>query len=670
MTDCAAVGTTSCTLSATPKFNDLMIATCGDTTTACAVPTGWTSVLSTTATRSLRTFYKFALGNESTLSGFTNGTGMFISVYRGAGLISTGTTGGTSTATATSTTISYNTITMTHTDGSSWVIGCAWSNGATAADVAPSGMTLRSGTGTPAFACSDTNGGVASWATTTVTTINATSVAWRSNVVEIVAAPASTVVNSSNYFVSHSYTAPSGEACTSGCTLNIQVPENGGSGSGNYLQIALMWGYATTAPTISNVYCNSDTGHATWTWTVFPHPVLDTGDTTDATIYYIAGATAGCTSVHVIFATALFNNVAAQYLELRQIATSSPVDASAGQTVTSPPFATAGAFTPGTSGDVIYQFCSPESLVASGFGVSTGIFNGNSATLVGPDIAFGIAGELFVQTTAAAITPYMQITGLANDAVCVAVALLTSPGAGTALTGLQMISQQEATSGSATTANFQAGVINAGDTFGVFGTSGSISGTGQQLTGVSDTLGNTWDIVTAAAGVPNWVFDSNATAGNDYISLTGTQTAGNQNWLIVEFSGANNTSHTASYDSTMGLCHNTGTTSPYSSAPGSCTPSTSTGVVMAMIVEGMGPTTAVTSPACATFAFPSYTGQTDISFMTEGGGFSTCYGVAGTQSYTWTDPNSSAWGASAVAIKAATAISPFPGSLMMLGVGH
>ena len=671
VTGCSAVGTTSCTLSSTPQFGDLMIAVCGDTTTACTLPSGWTSIISTTATRSLRTAYRFALGTETTISGFTTGTGMYVMVYRGGTIGSASNSvpyGGTATATATSTTISYNTITMTIGNGTSWVIGCAWTNGATAADVAPSGMTLRSGTGTPAFACSDTNGGVSSWSTTTVTSINATSVAWRSDVVEILAAPASTGINSSNYFVSQTYTAPSGESCTSGCTLTVPVTTSGGSGANNYLQLAVVWGYSSTPPTISSVYCNADTGHATWAWTDFGHDVLDTADLTDGALYYIAGAAAGCKSVSVVFATALYAGVVAHYLELRQIAMSSPIDTAIGATATTSPNYTAGAFTPGTSGDVIYQFCS--SIVQNaGFLSSTGIFAGNGATLLAPDISFAIGAEAFVQTTAAAVSPYLQVRGYAGNEICMAIALKTSNGTGTASTGVQVISQQEVTTGTATTANFESTVFNAGDTFMIFGTSGSLGGTSQQLTGISDGAGNTWDVIANAHSVPNAALDSDAKAGNDYVSLTGTTTGGSQNWLVLEISGANNTSHTSSYDSTMGLCYNSGGASPYSSAPGSCTPSTSTGVVLAMIIEGLGPTTAVTSPGCAIFAFPTYTGQTDSSLMTEGGGFSTCYGTAGTQSYTWTNPNSSSWAASAIAIKA-TPASAAACTLTLIGVGR
>ena len=61
------------------------------------------------------------------------------------------------------------------------------------------------------------------------------------------------------------------------------------------------------------------------------------------------------------------------------------------------------------------------------------------------------------------------------------------------------------------------------------------------------------------------------------------------------------------------------------------------------MIEGTGPQTGMSSPACATYAYPVYSGMTDASFTTEGGGYSYCYASGTTtQNYTWTgDSNSS-----------------------------
>jgi hypothetical protein len=596
--------------------------------------------------------YRFLNGTETTTGTFTNATDLLVYVYRGANIGTTGFFGGHATGSGASTTIAYNTITLSSPGGSgtSWVLGFACGASATNVDVAPGAMTLRSGTTLTNCAASDTAGGVSSWATTNVT-VSPTG-DWRSEVVELQASPATSGI--SNYLVRHFFAGVSGEPCTGACNFTLPFP--GSSGANNHLKLALIWGYASVSPTISNIYCNADTGHATWTWTDFGHLVNDTSDTINADIYDIFGAAAGCTSVTVVFSS-VFGSISADYTEWRQVATSSGMDTGAGQNDAGAlPNITAGAITTTSSGDIIYQFCSYAVPPADiGFTTSTGIYAGDSAFLLASSISFAYGSEAFVQTTAGAITPYMQLQGSAagNDGICVEEAMKTSGGAGTAPTGAQIISESTETFGPTATFNVQASVINAGDTIVVAGNTGVAGSTNQNWTGISDALSNTWTTKQNAggtAGVPAFSFDSNDTAGNDYIHFTGGSTDGNGTVTIIEMSGLQNSSHTASYDATMGLCSNTGGAAPYSSAPGPCTPSTTNGIVLATMTDGTGPVTAITSPSGGVYAYPVYTGMTDISFMTEGGGYSYIYNsTTSALSWTWTNANSSAWAGSALA---------------------
>jgi hypothetical protein len=656
--NCAApASATSCTLAASPLFGDVLIAVTGDTTTAITLVSGWTNISSTATTRSMRAAWKFAIGTETTCGAWTNATVAYCMDYRGTDLQSAGPIGGVSTATGTSATLAYNTITMTRTNGTSWVVGCAWTNAATNADAAPSGMTLRSGTSNAAFACSDTNGGVSSWATTDVTITN---VAWRSIVFELLALPASTSVSSNLAHVFH--TSIPGQACTGSCILTLPLPAS--SGTNNLLNVAVVWANSSTPPTISNVYCNADTGHATWTWTLAEN-ATDSGNDTEISDYYIPGAAANCTSVNIEWSGVWSNGAEAVYTEWYGMATSSALDTGIAAGATSAPIMSAGSITTGTSGDVIYEHCSADAL-SQGFSTSTNIFG--SAGLLAPDMNGGLASLAFVQTTAGAIEPYLDILGT-TAGICVTVAFKTSNGAGTAPAGVQIVQDIGFAVAGATTQNMQVHMINANDALVIVGLGDQAPGAAQ-FTGISDSAGNSYTIhssTTGNGGYPAWALDCQAKAGDSYVTLTGSTAADEYNYVVLEVSGINNTSHTSCYDSTAGLATASGTSTPYSSAP-SITPSTSGGVILALTNFGTGPATAVTSPSGAVYAYPTYTGMTDASLMTEGGGFSYLYNAStSAKSWAWTNANNAAWVASAIALEAA--VSSCITYIGLLGVG-
>ena len=439
--NCAApAATTSCTLGGTPQYGDLLISVNGDTTTLPTLVAGWTSISGTAATRSLRVSYKFSQGNETTCGTWTNATISYCMDYRGADIASTGPYGGTSTATATSATLAYNTITMTRANGTSWVLGCAWTNAATNADVAPSGMTLRSGTSNAAFACSDTNGGVSSWATTNVTITN---VAHRSIVVELLASPPKSSI--AGYVVQNVLWSHVAGDSETGNGFVLTLPN--ATMTNNFLHLIITASYSATPPTVSSVTCNSGGG----TWVAGTNgggsgvapSYLNTTDKMNTWSYTITGATAGCSAITVTLSASPVD-FTADFHELTQIATSSAFDGTSVGALASWPYITAGPITTTTNNDLILQYCTNASNGIYSGGPLTGIFEPAGSTFLTTDRYGSIASQAFIQTTAAAISPYMEADGQSagNDVNCVAMALKTSPGAGTPIpAGIRVINR-------------------------------------------------------------------------------------------------------------------------------------------------------------------------------------------------------------------------------------
>lgn len=189
---CKAASTT-CTLGTTTA-GQLLIAHAWDTSAATAptLPAGWTNIDNSTGnTVGERFACKVAAGSDTTGT-WTNATLVIVTVYSGTAAGRTencpftmarlGAAGGASSAT-----IAYNTFTFFDKTGTSWVEGCAAHR--TASNLtAPTGMTATAG-GTigagPQALCSNTNGAVSSWSTTS-TGVNATS-GWRSETIAILA---------------------------------------------------------------------------------------------------------------------------------------------------------------------------------------------------------------------------------------------------------------------------------------------------------------------------------------------------------------------------------------------------------------------------------------------------------------------------------------------------
>ena len=156
--------------------------------TAPALPAGWTNIRFAGANAcSGRIGYKLASSSSEVSGTWANASSVVCAVYRGVNRATP--IGGNSTSAAASTNVTYNTVTMANSTGSSWVVGVAGHRAVnTNLQNAPTGMTNRINVVDAADEASlhDTNGGVTSWAATSVA-VAGTSAGWRSFTVELLA---------------------------------------------------------------------------------------------------------------------------------------------------------------------------------------------------------------------------------------------------------------------------------------------------------------------------------------------------------------------------------------------------------------------------------------------------------------------------------------------------
>ena len=192
----SATGTNSIASMPTHQAGDLLLffAYRDGSTTAPSLPSGYTNKLTDSCTEfedgSTRVGYKIAASGSETSGTWTNATSLICHVYRGVD--QTTPLGGSSSYSwddVGNNTINYRAITMAVATGTSWVAGFAGINATnTNLQNAPTGMTNRTNVvdATDEASGHDTNGGVSSWTTKTVSA-EGTNSGWCSAVVEILA---------------------------------------------------------------------------------------------------------------------------------------------------------------------------------------------------------------------------------------------------------------------------------------------------------------------------------------------------------------------------------------------------------------------------------------------------------------------------------------------------
>jgi hypothetical protein len=595
--------------------------------------------------------YYISPGNDTTTGVMTNATNVAYIVVRGYDMASASGPIGLNPAQSngSSTTLTYPTGAMTRTDGSSMLVTFGTATGATttppdSCPATPSSMVLASSTSQSTLAMCYLIGATSA---TTVSSVTISPTTGHSGFTfEILGEPNMSSVDTSNYLVHHVNAGFSGENCTTTCTATMNVPS---TSANNELTAVLWWGYSVSSPTIANIYCNADSGHATWTFTDFGQDVANTTDLVDGAIYHMDNAPAGCTTITVTWSADQVSSYALHWFELRQIATSSALDASVSNVSATAPFTTAGTITTTVDSDLILVDCAPT-INNLGNYTSSDILGPYGTTVLGDNNQNSIGYEMFVQTTHGAISPTMYFQnwagGTGQRGACMAAAFKTSAGAGTAASD-HIVQSLVVQTISVTNPSFFMTVMKPGDQIMFLGLASQAAA---QWTGISDTLGGSFT-THGIADNPYFGLDCDIpTSGFDKVSLTGVPSGNNGGWVLMELTGYSNSSHTSCYDATAGYANANGIASPYSSAP-VITPSGTGETVFAYINFGTGPATAVTAPSGATYFYPNYSGITDASHMTLGGGFAYQPNApASAQSYTWTNVNSNSWNAAAIAL--------------------
>lgn len=149
------------------------------------VPAGWTTIdAAGGANNSSALGYRIATGGD-TSGTWTNASELIVQIYRGVAASPIGGFG--TMQSANSKIVTYPAVTMSVTDGSSWIIGSAGAASTTSTiENPPTGMTLRvDAVGASVEAAGfDTNGGVNSWTAKNVT-ISGSNVKWSARTLEI-----------------------------------------------------------------------------------------------------------------------------------------------------------------------------------------------------------------------------------------------------------------------------------------------------------------------------------------------------------------------------------------------------------------------------------------------------------------------------------------------------
>lgn len=338
----------------------------------------------------------------------------------------------------------------------------------------------------------------------------------------------------------------------------------------------------------------------------------DTSNTVTVRIYVTAPA-AGTQTFTVTFDTNI-GDVHFTISEWYNVSTtldgsSSNINSGGGPTIT------AGSFTPGTSGDLIYNFAVETHGGAVGAGTQpTSFTKGSGFTKLACDRHLATYSQYQVQVSAAPINPTVTMNGIgSSEANSVAIALLAA-SAGTAPTGMRIVHLfhmiLESTSPSVRDIPSQGNLVVCG--FSINGDSG-----GNNITSVSDgTNTYTKQQPNIAAGCL-FHADNAATSTELVITITSPSPGNNTDMMVYDISGA----ATAPYDTSVAA---TGLSQPATNADldaaPNFTPTESGGLVIAMLQMGAGPPSGLATPTGGIFLCVWHTGMTDASLFNLGEG--------------------------------------------------
>jgi hypothetical protein len=410
----------------------------------------------------------------------------------------------------------------------------------------------------------------------------------------------------------------------------------------NCLILALTYAHATnrTVTITDNMGTN--------TWVAGP---TTTDGTITTTLYYVLGVKAGTQAITVTFDASL-TNFHAVASEFYNVATGAATDGSSVTSTTAAPTVAAGSFTPGTDGDLIYQYAVDVTGGSVGGGSqSTGITAGTNFTLLSADQTLSAAAQYQVQASHAAINPTMTVARGSDHFNTVAIAL-KSAAAGTAPpAGIRIVHKYDVLPNMPTTMQFPS-------TGNLLVVSFTVSPNQENVSSVTDSKGNAYTRVMFGNDSPQLYYAASAKSDPTlaYNVVASGSSGGRQDVTFYDVIGA----AASPFDkSAPGVFGNISANQDISHAP-DITPSTANGLVIGLLNMGLGPPSASIG---AGYVFDSvfYTGQTDSSVMTYGEGRAHFYNSNTSPlsfGYHVRNAGSTGWTGGAIAFKGGPAAPP------------
>lgn len=438
--------------------------------------------------------------------------------------------------------------------------------------------------------------------------------------------------------------------------FHYKIPLVDPSLSGNALIMGISY---ETGKTISSIV--DDQGQ---TWTLAK---AQTSGSVVSAIYYFLNTAAGARMVTVTF-TGATNGFGVWIDEWSNIATSSATDGTTGNSASSGTV-TAGSFTPTTDGDLIinYVFDNADNFNYAAPKVSD-YTPGSGFTLLHGNLNTVNAAQYTVQATHAAINPTMTVG--TNTSVCnsVAVAFKSATAGTSPAAGIRVLKIHHGSS-TDTRTSFSEKFPTSGNLILILSSmTDTING---HITAVSDTAGNTY---------------TERSPGGDKGQLWEGKGAGPSASNILTFSvtyGNSPEAHFAIYDvlgaATSPFDHlETGTNTQTANADATpaplFTPTVTNGLVVAVLTNGTGPTSSMSSPSGALFDTAWYNGTSDEpSIFDSGDGYSHLYPTSTSQlTFTYQETNAGVtqvWIGVAFGYKAPSSVTCRP-TMTVLGVGQ
>jgi hypothetical protein len=354
-------------------------------------------------------------------------------------------------------------------------------------------------------------------------------------------------------------------------------------------------------------------------------------------IWVHPNANAGATVITVAFGGAL-QPFQYDLYEYAGVATTTPVNGTAGTAGVTGPSLTCGSFTPtnndANGGNMIVAY---YALAGGANGNPTGFAAGGSFTMMSGDITwasgqgFPHAAATFLQTTSAAINPAMTATAdSVNGYNCVAVALKSATAGTVPAAGIHVNKVLHFTSTAPTSP--QTLQIPSTGNLRVLVTANNPSIT--NISSVVDSESHTWTEVATGGDSPQMFYWQGATpnaALTVTITFTGTNTYSFR-YFDISFAA------TSAFDQSAFVSSTTANNlSSISNQPSGLTPTSQPGLTIATMGLGDGPGQSVTAPTGALWVLTTYAGETDTDLMENADACAFYYySTTASQAFSWT----------------------------------